>query len=260
MFSHSFQKASKNPVLGKLLATLVPGNDLEEVEIMKHRFGTLENDMNNQQKKLDTVNELARKLLHVDHPNADEILQRQNTLNARWAQLRDMVDQKRAELDRAHRLETFRIDCQETISWIADKTRVLEDSGELTNDLSGVMRLQRRLSMMERDLGAIQSKLDSLKAEADSIAVEKPQQAMVIRQDIERIQHGKSLPNYSIVFVFQSGTCSIAKSANKKPNWMRPEISNDFYAIWTTSNVMFHFVALSFNQKLTKHFEQQKNH
>ncbi|KAI6170719.1 Spectrin beta chain [Aphelenchoides bicaudatus] len=183
---------------GKLLATLVPGNDLEEVEIMKHRFGTLENDINNQQKKLDTVNELARKLLHVDHPNADEILQRQNTLNARWAQLRDMVDQKRAELDRAHRLETFRIDCQETISWIADKTRVLEDSGELTNDLSGVMRLQRRLSMMERDLGAIQSKLDTLKAEADSIAIEKPQQAMVIRQDIERIQHVWDLLNRKV--------------------------------------------------------------
>lgn len=82
-----------------------------------------------------------------------------------------MVDQKRAELDRAHRLETFRIDCQETVTWIEDKTRleregwgevnpfdcrVLEDSDALTNDLSGVMKLQRRLSMMERDLGAIQ--------------------------------------------------------------------------------------------------------
>lgn len=89
---------------------------------MKHRFQTLENDINNQQRKLDTVNELARKLLTVDHPNADEILQRQNTLNARWAQLRQMIDQKSAELDRAHRLETFRIDCQETISWIQDKT------------------------------------------------------------------------------------------------------------------------------------------
>lgn len=74
----------------------------------------------------------------------------------RWAQLRDMVDQKRTELDQAHRLETFRIDCQETVSWIEDKTRVLEDADDLTNDLTGVMKLQRRLSMMERDLGAIQ--------------------------------------------------------------------------------------------------------
>ena len=60
---------------------------------------------------------------------------------------------------------------------------------EITRDLSGVMKLQRRLSMMERDLSAIQAKLDSLKSEADEIAVEKPQQAMAIREDIQRIQH-----------------------------------------------------------------------
>lgn len=65
------------------MATLVPGADLEEVEIMKHRFETLETDMNNQAAKVATVNELARQLLHVDHPNSDEILQRQNKLNAR---------------------------------------------------------------------------------------------------------------------------------------------------------------------------------
>uniref|UniRef100_F1KPP4 Spectrin beta chain n=1 Tax=Ascaris suum TaxID=6253 RepID=F1KPP4_ASCSU len=174
---------------GKLLATLIPGHDLEEVEIMKHRFETLETDMNNQAAKLTTVNELARQLLHVDHPNSDEILQRQNKLNARWAQLHDMVDQKRAELDRAHRLETFRIDCQETVSWIEDKTRVLEDADELTNDLTGVMKLQRRLSMMERDLGAIQAKIESLQREADAIEKEKPAEAEKIRDDIRRIQH-----------------------------------------------------------------------
>ncbi|TKR87947.1 hypothetical protein L596_012272 [Steinernema carpocapsae] len=172
---------------GKLLGTLTPGNDLEEVEIMKHRFDTLETDMKNQEAKVAQVNDLSRQLLAVDHPNSDEILRRQNTLNARWAQLRDMVDQKRDELERAHRLETFRIDCQETVTWIEDKTRVLEDAGELTNDLSGVMKLQRRLSMMERDLGAIQAKLDSLQREADSIERDKPQQAQAIREDIKRI-------------------------------------------------------------------------
>lgn len=170
------------------MATLIPGNDIEEVEIMKHRFDTLQNDLNNQAAKVATINELARQMLHVDHPNSSEILQRQNILNARWAQLRDMIDQKRAELDRAHRLETFRIDCQETVTWIEDKTRVLEDSDELTNDLSGVMKLQRRLSMMERDLSAIQAKLDSLVEEAQSIEQEKPQQAALIREDIERIK------------------------------------------------------------------------
>uniref|UniRef100_A0A914HJH5 Spectrin beta chain n=1 Tax=Globodera rostochiensis TaxID=31243 RepID=A0A914HJH5_GLORO len=174
---------------GKLLKTLIPGPDLEEVEIMKHRFDTLQNDMQSQAAKVQTSNELARQMLQVEHPNSDDILARQNALNARWAQLKDMVDQKRAELDRAHRMETFRIDCQETITWIAEKTRVLEDTDEMTGDLSGVMKLQRRLSMMERDLGAIQAKLDSLVTEANAIEREKPAEAAQIRENITRIQH-----------------------------------------------------------------------
>lgn len=42
-------------------------------------------------------NDLARRLLHVDHPNGDEILQRQNALNARWSQLEDMIAQVRQQ-------------------------------------------------------------------------------------------------------------------------------------------------------------------
>lgn len=121
-----------------------------------------------------------------------------------------MVDLKRAELAKAHRFQTFKIDCQETVTWIEDKTRVLEDSDELTNDLSGVMKLQvrlhwilfmtiysistryylllqRRLSMMERDLGAIQAKLENLEKEAADIEKEKPEEARAIRENLRRI-------------------------------------------------------------------------
>uniref|UniRef100_A0A915ITG0 Spectrin beta chain n=1 Tax=Romanomermis culicivorax TaxID=13658 RepID=A0A915ITG0_ROMCU len=171
----------------RLLESLVPAGDLEEVEIMRHRFETLEQDKNNQQSKVNSVNQLARQLLHIEHPNSDEILQRQNKLNARWAQLGDMIDRKRRELDQAHRLQTFKIDCQETVTWIQDKTRVLEDTDELTNDLSGVMKLQRRLSMMERDLGVIQAKLGSLEKEAAEIEKEKPSEAAAIRENIKKI-------------------------------------------------------------------------
>ncbi len=69
-----------------MLDSLKPaGADLEEVEIMRHRFETLQQDMNNHANKVATVNELARQLLHMEHPNSDEILQRQNKLNARYA-------------------------------------------------------------------------------------------------------------------------------------------------------------------------------
>ncbi|KFD65474.1 hypothetical protein M514_22400 [Trichuris suis] len=173
----------------KLLESLKPGDDLEEVEIMRHRFETLEQDLNIQAAKVNTINKLSHQLLHVEHPNSDEILQRQNRLNARWAQLQDMVRRKRIELDRAHRMQTFRIDCQETVTWIQDKTRVLEDTEELKDDLGGIMKLQRRLSMMERDLGAIQAKLDNLEQEADRLQKERPDEVSAIQQNIARIQH-----------------------------------------------------------------------
>uniref|UniRef100_A0A5S6QYZ5 Spectrin beta chain n=1 Tax=Trichuris muris TaxID=70415 RepID=A0A5S6QYZ5_TRIMR len=173
----------------KLLESLKPGDDLEEVEIMRHRFETLEQDLNFQAAKMNTINKLSHQLLHVEHPNSDEILQRQNRLNARWAQLQDMVRRKRIELDRAHRMQTFRIDCQETVTWIQDKTRVLEDTEELKDDLGGIMKLQRRLSMMERDLGAIQAKLDNLEQEADHLQKERPDEVSAIQQNIARIQH-----------------------------------------------------------------------
>lgn len=116
--------------------------------------------MRGKQVQLPAVHFIFRFLVPIDFraPAVEDFISKnfENQVEFRWAQLRDMVDQKRSELDQAHRLETFRIDCQETISWIEDKTRVLEDADELTNDLTGVMKLQRRLSMMERDLGAIQ--------------------------------------------------------------------------------------------------------
>ena len=78
--------------------------------------------------------------------------------------------------------------CELKVTWIEDKTRILEDVDQLTGDLSGVMKLQRRLSMMERDLGAIQSKLDTLVSDAEMIERAKPEQAIQIKQDIARIQ------------------------------------------------------------------------
>ena len=52
--------------------------------------------------------------------------------------------------------QIFHIECRETVTWIEDKMRVLEQTDELKMDLTGIMTLQRKLSGMERDLAAIQ--------------------------------------------------------------------------------------------------------
>ncbi|CAC5357260.1 SPTB [Mytilus coruscus] len=173
----------------KFLTTIIVTDDIEELAIMKHRFDSFEHEMNANASKVAVVNQLARQLLQVEHPNAAEVIAKQNELNDSWNELRDLVDQKREDINLAHGLQNFHIECNETISWIHEKSKVIESTDELGNDLSGVMTLQRRLSGMERDLAAIQAKLESLQNEADKLQDEKPEEAQAIREKISEINN-----------------------------------------------------------------------
>lgn len=66
-----------------MIESMVMSRDMEEIEIMKHRFEGFEQEMNANASRLAVVNQLARQLLHVEHPNSEEILARQNQLNQR---------------------------------------------------------------------------------------------------------------------------------------------------------------------------------
>ncbi|KAG8228277.1 hypothetical protein J437_LFUL006245 [Ladona fulva] len=172
----------------RMLQTMVPDKDIEDVEIMKHRYDGFEKEMNANASRVAVVNQLARQLLHVEHPNSEQIVARQNQLNHNWAELREKAEGKREELNSAHGVQTFHIECRETISWIEDKKRILQSTDSLEMDLTGIMTLQRRLSGMERDLAAIQAKVDSLEQEADQIEKERPEEAAAIRERIVQIR------------------------------------------------------------------------
>merc|ERR1711981_419155 len=175
----------------KMLQTMVPGKDIEDCEIMKHRFDGFDKEMNANASRVAVVNQLARQLLHVEHPNSEQIIARQNQLNARWGDLRERAEAKREELGSAHGVQTFHIECRETVTWIEDKVRVLEQTDELKMDLTGIMTLQRKLSGMERDLAAIQAKLESLEAEADKIKTSHPEETEVVTERTANyVNHG----------------------------------------------------------------------
>ena len=62
----------------RMLQTMVPAKDIEDVEIMKHRYDGFEKEMNANASRVAVVNQLARQLLHVEHPNSEQIVARQN--------------------------------------------------------------------------------------------------------------------------------------------------------------------------------------
>lgn len=171
----------------KLLHTMVATEDEEEVEILKARFDTFDSELKANADKVTTVGQLSRQLLNNDHPDSDKVIERQKELKEKWAQLEGVADDKRTTLMLAHDLNQWQTDCQETMTWIRDKAKLIESTDELGNDLGGVITLQRRLSGLERDLAAIQAKLDSLQTEAERLQEEKPEEAAIIRDKITQL-------------------------------------------------------------------------
>lgn len=172
----------------KMLNSMQPTQDMEDTEVMRHRFETFEQEMDNNKNRVDLVNDLARGLIQNGHPDSKAIVGRQERLNALWNNLKKDTGKKRADIDAAHGVQTFYLDCSETVSWIDEKTKSLKDTEELGNDLSGIMTLQRRLGGMERDLKAIQDKLAELEAEKRRIEKDHPKEAKQINEEVERIR------------------------------------------------------------------------
>ncbi|NWU54327.1 SPTB2 protein, partial [Dromas ardeola] len=157
---------------------------LEDLEVIQH---SLEPEMNNQASRVAVVNQIARQLMHSGHPSEKEIKAQQDKLNTRWSQFRELVDRKKDALLSALSIQNYHLECNETKSWIREKTKVIESTQDLGNDLAGVMALQRKLTGMERDLVAIEAKLSDLQKEAEKLESEHPDQAQAILSRLAEI-------------------------------------------------------------------------
>uniref|UniRef100_A0A8C7IQA3 Spectrin beta chain n=1 Tax=Oncorhynchus kisutch TaxID=8019 RepID=A0A8C7IQA3_ONCKI len=161
---------------------------LEDLEVVQQRFETLEPEMNNLGTRISDVNQVAQQLLGSDNLSKEQIHQTQDQLNNRWKEFQRLADQRKQALESALNIQNYHLECNEIQSWMREKTKVIESTESLGNDLAGVMALQRKLTGMERDLEAIQGKLDDLKKEAETLAEEHPDQAEEIHAHLGEIQ------------------------------------------------------------------------
>ncbi|VDD80712.1 unnamed protein product [Mesocestoides corti] len=171
----------------RLLATLCPSDVIQELEVTRHRFECFEKEMTKNAEKVSSVNKLSENLIKTDHPDSQQIVIRQDKLNATWNGLADLVEKQKCRIETAHQYNQYLLECQETACWIKDKKNLIESTDELGNDLEGIMQLQRRLSGLQRDLQAIQAKIDHLDEQADVLVVTKPEEAEAIRAERMKI-------------------------------------------------------------------------
>jgi spectrin beta len=158
----------------RFLATLDPTqvNDIEELEVIKHRFDGFERDMNSTASKVAIVGHQARTLVQNDHPNSQEILDRINKLNHNWAQLRRLVDKKREDLSSTFGVQTFHIECNETISWIQDKIRIVQSTEDLGNSFYWIYK-NRMSSPYENNYKTVSDSTDSRRTDSSQKIIAK---------------------------------------------------------------------------------------
>uniref|UniRef100_A0A8B9RDT4 Spectrin beta chain n=1 Tax=Astyanax mexicanus TaxID=7994 RepID=A0A8B9RDT4_ASTMX len=193
---------------------------LEDLEVVQQRFETLEPEMNNLGSRITDVNQVSEQLLKSDNRNKEQINQTQDQLNNRWSEFKRVADERKQALESALNIQNYHLECNEIQSWMKEKTKVIESTQSLGNDLAGVMALQRKLTGMERDLEAIQVHTHTqrdleaiqvhthtqrdleairvhkefymhawgLRSEAEKLASEHPEQAGEIRARLEEIQ------------------------------------------------------------------------
>jgi len=62
---------------------MVATEDVEEVEILKARFDTFDQELKTNTAKVEVVNQLSNQLLQNEHPNSTEVVGRERQLNER---------------------------------------------------------------------------------------------------------------------------------------------------------------------------------
>lgn len=173
----------------KLLSTMdIKPSEMEEVEIIGARFVIFDQELSTAREKVNHVNELAQHLINSQHPNSEDVERRKTEVSDMLAELEKIANEKRKQLTGIQTKTTWQIECTETITWIKEKTKVIESTDELTSDLAGIMQLQRRLGGLENDLTAINARLVQLEHDADQLEEENPEEAELIRAKIDEVK------------------------------------------------------------------------
>ncbi|XP_060114613.1 spectrin beta chain, non-erythrocytic 4 [Heteronotia binoei] len=169
------------------LARLEVPQRLEDVEVVQHRFESLDQEMNSLMGRILDVNQVVQQLVDGGHPSASEVRSCQDHLNSRWNHVVELVEQKKDLLSSVLKIQNYLLECSEIKSQIHEKRKAVESTQYNSSDLGSVLSLQRRLSTMEAALVVLEPRLVELQQEGELLAHSHPAQAVELLVHFEEI-------------------------------------------------------------------------
>ncbi|XP_021239479.1 spectrin beta chain, non-erythrocytic 4-like, partial [Numida meleagris] len=167
--------------------------ELDEVEVVQHRFESLDQEMNSVMGRILDVNQVVQQLVEGGHPSAEEVCACQDHLNGRWNRVVELVEQKKEQLGSVLKIQNYLLECAEMKAQVRDKRKAIEatrsggSGGSGSGDLGGVLALQRRLSTMEAALVVLEPRLVELQREGEALAAAYPARAAELLPPFEEI-------------------------------------------------------------------------
>merc|ERR1719334_1626522 len=89
-------------------------------------------------------------------------------LNQKWSKLQEVSNEQGAAFEKAHEVQMFHRDVDETKDWIAEKDEALNNDS-VGHDLRSVQAFQRKHEGLERDLAALGEKITQLDEKASKL-------------------------------------------------------------------------------------------
>ncbi|XP_073741230.1 spectrin beta chain, non-erythrocytic 4 isoform X2 [Callorhinus ursinus] len=163
-----------------LLAMRVP-DSLDDVEVVQHRFESLDQEMNSLMGRVLDVNHTVQELVEGGHPSSDEVRSCQDHLNSRWNRIVELVEQRKEEVSAVLLVENHVLEVAEVRSQVREKRRAVESAPRAGG------ALQWRLSGLEAALQALEPRQAALQEEAALLAVRFPAEAARLHQGAEEL-------------------------------------------------------------------------
>uniref|UniRef100_A0A8C3NL82 Spectrin beta chain n=1 Tax=Geospiza parvula TaxID=87175 RepID=A0A8C3NL82_GEOPR len=162
--------------------------ELDEVEVVQHRFESLDQEMNSVMGRILDVNQVVQQLVDGGHPSSDEVRSCQDHLNSRWNRVVELVENKKSQLSSVLKIQNFLLECSEMKAQVREKRKAIEATQSGGSDLGGILALQRRcLSTMEAALVVLEPRLVELQQEGEALAAAHPGRALDILLPFEEI-------------------------------------------------------------------------
>lgn len=154
------------------------GSDLEHAESLLKKFTEFQNDLVKNVDRIERIDEMAQQLCENKYtPDAyiEKIDEKCSQLNDLWKTLNTLAEVRRQTLEGAIEVHAFDKDCDDLITWSAEKEAFLDQDDFGYELATAVFTLSKQQESMENEMTALKEELDRLNSESARLCEQYPE-------------------------------------------------------------------------------------